>query len=147
MGSTYRIGHGSQQRIWIKGARSRFPDVPMVIDAGIGLPSHASRAMELGFDAVLLNTAVAKAGDPVKMANAMSQAVTAGLLSSRRTNRTKGYGNSINPRNWSGISIMKLDRFYPIFDDSSWLERLLPLGVKLVQIRGKINPSIMCENN
>jgi thiazole synthase len=55
----------------------------MVIDAGIGLPSHASRAMELGFDAVLLNTAVAKAGDPVKMANAMSQAVTAGLLSSQ----------------------------------------------------------------
>ena len=42
-----------------------FRDVPMVIDAGIGLPSHAAQAMELGFDAVLLNTAVAKAGDPV----------------------------------------------------------------------------------
>ena len=40
----------------------------MVIDAGIGLPSHAAQAMELGYDAVLLNTAVAKAGDPARMA-------------------------------------------------------------------------------
>ena len=42
----------------------------MVVDAGIGLPSHAAQAMELGYDAVLLNTAVAKAGDPVRMAGA-----------------------------------------------------------------------------
>ena len=40
-----------------------FPDVAMVIDAGLGLPSHAAMAMELGYDAVLLNTAVSKAGD------------------------------------------------------------------------------------
>ena len=50
----------------------------MVIDAGIGRPSHAAAAMELGFDAVLLNTAVAKAGDPVTMARAMAQALDAG---------------------------------------------------------------------
>ena len=50
----------------------------MVIDAGIGLPSHAAQAMELGFDAVLLNTAVAKAGDPVRMAGSFRQAVEAG---------------------------------------------------------------------
>ncbi|MFN4101488.1 MAG: thiazole synthase, partial [Pararhodobacter sp.] len=57
-----------------------FPDVPMVIDAGLGLPSHAADAMELGFDAVLLNTAVAQAGDPVAMARAFSLAVQAGAL-------------------------------------------------------------------
>ena len=73
-----RSGMGSNNEYGLRALRSRFPNVPMVIDAGIGLPSHASRAMELGFDAVLLNTAVAKAGDPVKMARAMSQAVTAG---------------------------------------------------------------------
>ena len=50
----------------------------MVVDAGIGLPSHATQAMELGFDAVLLNTAVAKAGDPVRMARAFRHAVEAG---------------------------------------------------------------------
>ncbi len=48
------------------------------MDAGIGLPSHAAHAMELGFDAILLNTAVAKAGDPVAMAKAMVLAAQAG---------------------------------------------------------------------
>jgi len=62
----------------LKTMRAQFPDIPMVIDAGIGLPSHAAQAMEMGFDAVLLNTAVAKAGDPVAMARAFGQAVDAG---------------------------------------------------------------------
>ena len=44
----------------------------MVIDAGLGLPSQAAQAMEMGFDALLLNTAVAKAGDPVAMAIAFA---------------------------------------------------------------------------
>ncbi len=52
----------------------------MVIDAGIGLPSHAAQALEMGFDAVLLNTAVAQAGDPVAMARAFARAVEAGVL-------------------------------------------------------------------
>ena len=60
--------------------RAHFPDVPLVVDAGIGLPSHAAAAMELGYDAVLLNTAVAKAGDPVRMAEAFAIAVAAGRL-------------------------------------------------------------------
>jgi thiazole synthase len=51
-----------------------------VIDAGLGLPSHAAAAMELGYDAVLLNTAVAKAGDPVAMASAFAKAIEAGRL-------------------------------------------------------------------
>ncbi len=52
--------------------------VPMIVDAGLGLPSHACQVMEWGFDAVLLNTAVALAQDPVRMAGAFADAVQAG---------------------------------------------------------------------
>ena len=54
--------------------------VPVVIDAGIGVPSDASLAMELGADAVLINTAIAKSANPVKMAKAMALGVEAGRL-------------------------------------------------------------------
>ena len=54
--------------------------VPVVIDAGIGVPSDASLAMELGADAVLINTAIAKSANPVKMAKAMALGVEAGHL-------------------------------------------------------------------
>lgn len=54
--------------------------VPVVVDAGIGAPSHAAEAMELGADAVLVNTAIATASDPVMCATAFSQAVAAGRL-------------------------------------------------------------------
>lgn len=53
-------------------------NVPVIVDAGIGAPSHAAEAMELGADAVLVNTAIAVAGDPVRMANAFRKAVEAG---------------------------------------------------------------------
>lgn len=52
--------------------------VPVIVDAGIGAPSHAAEAMEMGADAVLVNTAIAVAGDPVEMAIAFRQAVEAG---------------------------------------------------------------------
>ncbi|MDE6072155.1 MAG: thiazole synthase, partial [Muribaculaceae bacterium] len=52
--------------------------VPVVIDAGLGAPSHAAEAMEMGADAVLVNTAIAVAGDPVLMAKAFKDAVIAG---------------------------------------------------------------------
>jgi thiazole synthase len=54
--------------------------VPVIIDAGLGAPSHAAAAMELGADAVLVNTAIAIALDPVKMAMGFKQAVIAGRL-------------------------------------------------------------------
>ncbi|MDX1444911.1 thiazole synthase [Lishizhenia sp.] len=54
--------------------------VPVIVDAGLGAPSHAAEAMELGADAVLVNTAIAVAGDPVKMAIAFKQAVEAGRM-------------------------------------------------------------------
>jgi thiazole synthase len=64
----------------LKTLRAYFPDTPLVIDAGLGAPSHAAETMELGYDAVLLNTAVAKASDPVRMAEAFAKAVEAGRL-------------------------------------------------------------------
>jgi len=64
----------------LKSLRSYFPDTPLIIDAGIGTPSHAAEAMEMGYDAVLLNTAVAKASDPVKMAEGFAKAIEAGRL-------------------------------------------------------------------
>ncbi|QQK77554.1 thiazole synthase [Salicibibacter cibarius] len=56
-------------------------NVPVIVDAGIGAPSHASLAMEMGADAVLLNRAVSQADEPVKMAEAMKLAIQAGRLS------------------------------------------------------------------
>ena len=79
-GSPIGSGQGLNNIFGLKVLRSHFPDIPMVIDAGIGLPSHATKAMELGFDAILLNTAIAKAGDPIKMAEAFSYAILSGLL-------------------------------------------------------------------
>lgn len=65
--------------IWgLKALRAHFPDIPLVVDAGIGVPSHAAQVMEMGYDAILMNTAVAKAGDPVAMAGAMAMAIEAG---------------------------------------------------------------------
>lgn len=57
--------------------------VPVVIDAGLGAPSHAADAMEMGADAVLVNTAIAVAGDPVEMARAFKLAVEAGRIAYR----------------------------------------------------------------
>jgi len=54
--------------------------VPVIVDAGIGVPSHAAEAMEMGADAVLVNTAIAIAGDPVQMASAFNLAVKAGRI-------------------------------------------------------------------
>lgn len=64
----------------LRSMRAHFPDISLIVDAGIGRPSHAATVMELGYDAVLLNTAVAKAGDPVRMAEAFAQAINAGRL-------------------------------------------------------------------
>jgi thiazole synthase len=79
-GAPIGSGRGLNNEYALRAMRAEFPDVPLVIDAGIGLPSHAARAMELGYDAVLLNTAVARAGDPAAMARAMMQAIKAGQL-------------------------------------------------------------------
>jgi thiazole synthase len=77
-GAPIGTGRGLANPYALKTMRAYFPDVPLVIDAGIGAPSHAAQAMEMGFDACLLNTAVAKAGDPVHMAEAFAKAIEAG---------------------------------------------------------------------
>src|ERR1700704_1989192 len=69
-GAPIGTGRGLANPYALKSLRQYFPTVPLIIDAGIGAPSHAAGAMELGFDAVLLNTAVAAAADPVRMERA-----------------------------------------------------------------------------
>jgi thiazole synthase len=69
---------GIVNRDALKLMRARLPEVTLVVDAGLGAPSHAAQALELGYDAVLLNTAIAKAADPVAMAKAFRLAVDAG---------------------------------------------------------------------
>jgi thiazole synthase len=77
-GAPIGTGRGLANPYALRTMRNYFPGVPLVVDAGIGAPSHAAQAMELGFDAVLLNTAVAKAADPVGMARAFARGVEAG---------------------------------------------------------------------
>jgi len=79
-GAPIGSGLGLNNIFGLRAMRAHFPDVPLVIDAGLGLPSQAAAAMELGYDAVLLNTAVAKAGDPAQMAVAFACAIQAGKL-------------------------------------------------------------------
>ncbi|GAB2459525.1 thiazole synthase [Comamonas humi] len=70
-------GRGPVNPYAMQMLRSRL-NVPLIVDAGLGLPSHACQVMEWGFDAVLLNTAVALSQDPVAMAGAFADAVDAG---------------------------------------------------------------------
>ncbi|MBM9595159.1 thiazole synthase [Roseitranquillus sediminis] len=79
-GAPIGTGLGLTNIYGLRTLRAQFPDVPMVVDAGLGLPSQAAMAMEMGYDAVLLNTAVAKAGDPAAMAEGFARAVEAGRL-------------------------------------------------------------------
>ncbi|KGL57920.1 thiazole synthase [Pantoea ananatis] len=77
-GAPIGSGQGLRNLEGLRTMRAWFKDVPLIIDAGIGAPSQAAQAMELGFDAVLLNTAVAKSSDPVRMAGAFARAIEAG---------------------------------------------------------------------
>jgi thiazole synthase len=79
-GAPIGSGRGLNNRFGLEALRKHFPSVPLVVDAGIGTPSHAAAAMELGYDAVLINTAIAKAGNPVTMARAFALAVESGRL-------------------------------------------------------------------
>jgi thiazole synthase len=93
------IGSGAGMQDWKSIERIvEAVSVPVVVDAGIGVPSDASLAMELGADAVLVNTAVAKAQDPVSMARAMKLGVEAGRLSYRAGRMpVSGYANASSP--------------------------------------------------
>ena len=79
-GAPIGSGQGLLNPWALRTLRARLPGVTLIVDAGIGVPSHAVQAMELGFDAVLLNSAVAQAADPVAMARAFGLAIEAGRL-------------------------------------------------------------------
>lgn len=82
-GAPIGSGQGLLNPWALRTLRARLPGLTLIVDAGIGAPSHAVQAMELGFDAVLLNSAVAQAADPVGMARAFGLAVEAGRLGHR----------------------------------------------------------------
>ena len=73
-------GMGVQNPSNLRIMREQLPDATIIVDAGVGVPSDAAIAMELGADAILMNTAIAEAGDAAQMAAAMKLAVEAGRL-------------------------------------------------------------------
>ena len=79
-GAPIGSGQGLLNPTALRTLRARLPDVPLVVDAGIGSPRDAVQAMELGFDAVLVNSAVALAHDPATMARAFKLAIEGGRL-------------------------------------------------------------------
>jgi thiazole synthase len=83
LGRAHRLGPGPAQPLALRLLRERLPDVVLIVDAGIGAPSHAAQALEMGFDAVLLNSAVSQSPDPVRMAGAFRQAIEAGRAAYR----------------------------------------------------------------
>jgi len=79
-GSPIGTGRGLMNPYTLEMIRERLPDIILLVDAGIGKPSHACQAMELGYDGILLNTAVAKAVDAVSMGRAFASSISAGRL-------------------------------------------------------------------
>ena len=79
LGSPIGSNQGLQTREFLRIIIEQ-SNVPVVVDAGLGAPSHAAEAMEMGADAVLVNTAIAVANDPIKMAIAFKMAVEAGRM-------------------------------------------------------------------
>jgi thiazole synthase len=77
-GSQIGSGKGIMHEDALRKIRAALPDITLIIDAGLGAPSHAAKTLEMGYDAVLLNTAVAGSGNPVVMAKAFAQAIEAG---------------------------------------------------------------------
>ena len=80
LGAPIGSGLGLQNQASIRILRELITDVPLIVDAGVGTASDATIAMELGVDGVLMNTGIAGAQDPVLMAEAMKNAVSAGRL-------------------------------------------------------------------
>lgn len=80
LGSLIGSNQGLRMRTLIEVLVEEIDEIPVIVDAGIGRPSHAAEAMEIGADAVLVNTAVAVAGDPVSMAVAFAKGIEAGRM-------------------------------------------------------------------
>jgi len=80
IGSGQGILNANNLRIILEYLKDGDADYPVIVDAGVGTASDVSQALELGCDGVLLNTAIASAGDPLRMAHAMRNACEAGRL-------------------------------------------------------------------
>ena len=78
LGAPIGSGLGIQNKANLRILRELITSLPLIVDAGVGTPSDAALALELGYDAVLMNTGIAAAADPVLMASAMKHAVIAG---------------------------------------------------------------------
>ena len=104
LGAPIGTGIGIANESSLRMMRELITEVPLIIDAGLGTASDAARVMELGFDGVLLNTAIAAAKDPLTMASAMRDGVSAGrkaFLAGRMTRRL--YATASSPM--EGVSI------------------------------------------
>lgn len=77
-GAPIGSGQGLLNPFALRTLRERLPDATLVVDAGLGAPSHAAQALEMGYDAVLVNSAVSQARDPAGMARAFRDGVAAG---------------------------------------------------------------------
>jgi len=100
-GAPIGSGQGLLNPFALKMLRARLTDITLIIDAGIGTPSHAVQAMELGYDGVLLNSAIALAQDPIRMSRAFCLAVQAG--------RQAFKAGIISPRNIANPSTPLID--------------------------------------
>src|SRR3977135_2926232 len=97
LGAPIGSGLGLQNTANLRILREMITEVPLIVDAGVGTASDAAVAMELGFDAVLMNTAIAQAKDPLLMAEAMQHAVLAGrqaFLAGRMPRKLYAAGSS-----------------------------------------------------
>jgi thiazole synthase len=98
IGSGLGVRNPHNLAIILELIKARRPDVPVIVDAGVGVPSDAALVMEMGADAVLMNTAIAQAKDPRRMAVAMKHGVAAGrqaFLAGRMPRRL--YANASSP--------------------------------------------------
>ena len=112
-GAPIGSGRGLNNPYALKQLRSRFTDKTLVVDAGIGAPSHAAAVMEMGYDAVLLNTAVAKAGNPAIMAAAFAKAIEAG--------RDAYLSGIIAPQETATPSTPLIDK--PLWNQKEWQQK------------------------
>ena len=130
---------GITNRDALKLLRERLPDITLVVDAGLGAPSHAAHALELGYDAVLLNTAIAKAADPDSYGKCIPP------WRGSRPHRLRGRADGsprlrlpLNPCDRDPVLACRiLIKFYPVVDSVAWVARLALLGVGTIQLRAK----------
>jgi len=108
IGSGLGIQNASNLRI----LRERITEVPLIVDAGVGTASDAAEAMELGADAILMNTAIAEAQDAVLMAEAMRDATAAGRKGTLPPHAQAPLRRRLQPL--SGVRALILAALYPL---------------------------------